>query len=233
MDRSEIREEIEVTLYEAHRDADKPVEALKTVEQLVEQLGHTAYMVRKCLDELIQLGIVVKHSKGGEPAAAIRVAAELTVSVMVLAGSLPAGRHRHMEAKPEKVVMEMGKRWSPGSSEWIRVLDYGSAAAWVRPEDDGASIAVYLGEYREDQSVAEIWVVRVRRGSDLLDTIMDKVHRIRWAANDDDPHDWRKVMSCEHRLVPASHHGHPRENWNRRIWLDPLPRRIQEAIGYP
>lgn len=126
----------------------------------------------------------------------------------------------------------MSQRWSPGDSQWIRVLDYGSAAAWVRPEDDGASIAVYLGEYYE-QGVADIWVVRVRRGSGLLDTIMDKVWRIRFAA-EPDPEDLDKVVSYEHRRVPASHQGHPRCNSNRHIWLgDPLPRRVKDAIGYP
>lgn len=136
----------------------------------------------------------------------------------------------------------MSERWSPGGPEWIRVLDYGSAAAWVRPEDDGASIAVYLGGYYVEQ-VAEIWIVRVLRGSDLLDTIMDKVHRIRWVR---DRGCWDssgivrsmcedfKAVSYECREVPVSHHGHPRNNWNRRIWLgDNLPRKVRDAIGYP
>jgi hypothetical protein len=135
----------------------------------------------------------------------------------------------------------MGNRWSPGSSEWIRVIDYGDAAAWVRPEPDGASIAVYLGGYYDGRT-ADIWVVRVGRGSDLLDTIRDKIHRIGWVEHrgSEDPSgviaalsDNFLVRSYEHRQEPISHRGHPRLNHNRRIWLDPLPRRIQEAIGYP
>lgn len=135
----------------------------------------------------------------------------------------------------------MSRRWSPDSSDWIRVLDYGFAAAWVRPEQDGATIAVYLGGY-SDPETAEIWQVRVRRGSSLLDTIMDKVHRIRWVA---DAGSWDPsgivsglcadfgVVSYDRRQVPVSHHGHPRCNHNRYIWLgDNLPRRVREAIGY-
>lgn len=126
----------------------------------------------------------------------------------------------------------MSRRWSPGGSDWIRVLDYGTAAAWVRPEDDGASIAVYLGCYYDEVS-ADIWIARVRRGSDLLDTIMDKVHRIRWVEYDD-PDDRSKVISYQHHRQTASHRGHPRCNYNRRIWLgDNLPRPVRDAIGYP
>lgn len=136
----------------------------------------------------------------------------------------------------------MSERWSPDSSDWIRVLDYGNAAAWVRPEADGASIAVYLGEYYADGE-AEVWIVRVGRGSSLLDTIMDKVRRIRWVA---DAGSWDssgivsslcsdfKVLEWERRDVPVSHHGHPRCNRNRHIWLgEKLPRRVREAVGYP
>jgi hypothetical protein len=133
-------------------------------------------------------------------------------------------------------------RWSPGDSDWIRVLDYGNAAVWVLPEQDGATIAVYLsGGYVNDDNRAEIWTVRVRRGSTLLDTIMDKVHRVRWV-RDQGSSDGSgvvsslcggfNVVSWDCREAPASHRGHPRENWNRRIWLDPLPRRVREAIDY-
>jgi len=133
----------------------------------------------------------------------------------------------------------MSGRWSPGSSDWIRVLDYGSAAAWVRPEAGGASIAVYLGGFYDEQ-IADIWTVRVLRGSSLLDTIMDKVHRIRWVA---DNGSWDgsgivpalcsgfKVVSHEHHQEPISHQRHRRLNHNRHIWLDPLPRAVRDAIG--
>lgn len=135
----------------------------------------------------------------------------------------------------------MSNRWGPGGPEWIRVLDYGSAAAWVRPEDDGVSIAVYLGEYQR-LGEAEIWVVRVLRGSSLLDTIMDKVHRIRWVSHNGRGdvsgvvagicEDFR-VIQWERHIEPASHQGHRRMRYKLHLRLDPLPRKIREAIGYP
>jgi hypothetical protein len=135
----------------------------------------------------------------------------------------------------------MSKRWSPGDGDWVRVLDRGCTAVWVRPETDGATIAVYLGDYY-DTGVADIWQVRVLRGSDLLDTVMDKPHRVHWVA---DRGDWDpsgvvpslcegfKVVEFDHQRVPSSHYGHPRCNYNRSIWLgDPLPRKVHEAVGY-
>lgn len=125
----------------------------------------------------------------------------------------------------------MSERWSPGSSDFIRVLDYGSAAAWVRPEDDGATIAVYLGDYYVDGR-ADIWTVRVRSGSALLNQILDKPWRVNFAEGEDED-DHYQVVSCEHRRASSTHYGHPRCNWKRHLNLyDNLPRRVREAIRF-
>ncbi|WIN00006.1 hypothetical protein ACTOB_003679 [Actinoplanes oblitus] len=129
----------------------------------------------------------------------------------------------------------MSHRWSPGSSKFIRIIDCGFTVVWVRPETDGVTVVVYTGDgfgNLADQRRAEIWTVRLGHGSPLLDIIRDKVHRIRWvrdvcdAAVDD-----YKLMSWSRAEVAPSHHGHRRLNRRRSLWLDPLPRRIRDAIG--
>lgn len=79
------------------------------------------------------------------------------------------------------------RRWKPKSKGWIRTFDRGSLVIWMKPEIDGVSIALYNGEYsftcemgrteNYNESLAEVWLIRVPKNSDVPYMIMDKPHR--------------------------------------------------------
>lgn len=125
----------------------------------------------------------------------------------------------------------MSYRWSPPGDGWLRVIDCGNLAAWMRPEHDGLSIAVYTGDgfgHLADTDRAETWIVRVPSSSVIPYQVMDKPHRIRWVLTSEYPE--YSAMSVEREQVPRSHAGHRRLNANRRIWEWPLPDKILRCL---
>lgn len=125
----------------------------------------------------------------------------------------------------------MTRRWHPAGRGWIRTLDYGNLAIWMRPEADGLSIAVYAGGGfgHLPPHVAETWIVRVGRHSAIPHLIMDKPHRIRWTLDHSGDHTHGAVHI--HRTQrPASHRGHRRLNPRRDLWRWPLPLPIRRAL---
>lgn len=132
-------------------------------------------------------------------------------------------------------------RWS-GEKGWIRVIDAGSLAVWMRPEPPGGvTIAVYTTKnyyFRlDDPGEAHIWVVQVPRGSDLPAEVIDKPHRIRWANADEECHCDPGRDFCVHATwilawptKPSHGRLNRRLNWNRHIWKTRLPRKVLAAL---
>lgn len=120
------------------------------------------------------------------------------------------------------------RRWSPGKG-WLRVLDTGTVAAWMRPEDDGVSIAVYGHDYFDSDT--RIYVARVPRGSYLPWEVVDKPHRIRWGVNSNDPL-WRATEFSWWLTAPPQrrHRRTPSRRW---IWNGDLPPKIRRALEVP
>lgn len=123
-------------------------------------------------------------------------------------------------------------RWHPPGKGWIVTADIGRLAVWMRPEPEGGvSIALYAAEYFYDNDDAEVWIVRVPRGSWLPGEVMDKPHRIRWALSKDDP-DWAGDVQLR-VCLPRSDRGHRRGRRHREFWHWPLPRKIRTALQPP
>lgn len=126
----------------------------------------------------------------------------------------------------------MSKRWHPRGRGWVRTLDYGDVAAWMRPlPGGGLECIVYTGDgwgaYYEE-NVGEVWHVHCPRKSWMPKHIQDKPHRVRWVLDDSRDGDGDTLIS--RTIVLASHKGHRRLNWNRYINLWPLPRKLVRAI---
>lgn len=110
----------------------------------------------------------------------------------------------------------------------MRVIDTGRLAVWMRPEPaGGVTISLYAAEYFDDG--AEVWIVRVPRGSRIPYEVIDKPHRIRWVMHAE-PGSGFEGEVLEHRTVGPSHHGHRRLASRRHLWRWPLPPRILRAL---
>jgi hypothetical protein len=99
----------------------------------------------------------------------------------------------------------------------------------MRPEmRGGVTVALYAADYFRGPDDADVFMVRVPRGSWLPGEVMDKPHRIRWAFRDgvDDVFAGELLV---HLRMRASHAGH-RRNAIRRVYRWPLPRRIRAAL---
>lgn len=124
------------------------------------------------------------------------------------------------------------RRWHPPGRGWIRTLDYGDLAVWMRPEPAGVGIAVYTGDGfgHLRPGVAETWVAHVDHTSPLPSVVMDKPHRIRWAIDPANGPEYYVASSVHRRPVDACHRGHRRLSQRRRVWRWPLPRPIRAAL---
>lgn len=122
------------------------------------------------------------------------------------------------------------KRWHPKGGGWVRTLDYGRTAAWMKKHPEGGLlVAVYdsigFGAFYEE-GIGEVWIVHCWPGSWLPRHIQDKPHRVRWALDSENNEEY-----VVHRFpVVDNSKRHPRNNWNRYINMWPLPRKLVAAI---
>lgn len=131
----------------------------------------------------------------------------------------------------------MSRRFHPDGKGWIRVVDYGDCAAWLRPSQDGLGVeaVIYMPNWNLEGSARpwEVWEAYEPTPVRHLDEIFNKIHRLRHFADPDfgndtwadgeprDPADVAhdRAVTWSARRVPASHRGHRRLNRKRRIYL--------------
>lgn len=106
----------------------------------------------------------------------------------------------------------------------------------MRPAADcGVEVTVYTGDGfghydptgwdYDGPARAEVWRVWCPPGSWLPYSIADKVHRIRHAMDMTNQN-----VVLDRFTLPPSHKGHRRLNYNRYVWVWPLPKKIQRAL---
>lgn len=130
------------------------------------------------------------------------------------------------------------RRWHPRGKGWIRTLDYGRTAAWMRPHPEGGlEVCVYdscgFGSFWED-GVGEVWIVHCLPGSWLPKHIQDKPHRVRWALDSENGHEIVTARYSIHNgRFPAGvvKRRHRREHFKHYYHRWPLPRKLVAAIN--
>lgn len=127
------------------------------------------------------------------------------------------------------------RRFHPDGPGWIRVIDYGYCAGWLRPNPDGPGVQAVL--YGPDWWVGDNdegnWLVyevtEVAYPWYVVDELLNKPGRFRWLTQErwEDPlyDDWtpkppeRFKITWSVRTMLPNHRGHRRLNRNRRTYL--------------
>lgn len=133
----------------------------------------------------------------------------------------------------------MSRRFHPTGKGWIRVVDYGDAAAWLRPSQDGLGVeaVVWMYNWKKEGSATpwEVWEVYEPRPVEYVDEVFNKMHRIRHLADPDRLKEaWLDGeakepagLAREHAIrwtmkeagPPPRRPRHRRRNWSRSVWL--------------
>lgn len=138
------------------------------------------------------------------------------------------------------------RRFHPNGKGWIRVVDYGNCAGWLRPNPDGPGVqAVLYGPAdwvgREPYGTRHQLVYEVTEAVApwfVIDELFNKPGRFHWLATEE----WtrstygdgtpkpaaRDQILWSARVMPVSHQGHRRLNPKRKVYLG----RTEPLTGY-
>lgn len=138
------------------------------------------------------------------------------------------------------------RRWNPGKG-FIKTMEHGHMAVWMKPLEHGCQIAVYIPDWWSTQQYPTHWrhmIVEVPRGSRIPINVMDKPWRLLWTKAYDHPYytgTWLLDDYClpSHKIYGGG--GHRRSRYQRYTWHNRrggkpavLPPKINKALrpGY-